>query len=154
MAVNVVDLLFEASGKHFIGFIQNEHFDIFGPQVAAFDHVVDAARSAGYNVLAVIEFLDILANFCATNARMNLDIQVITECQEDTLDLLGEFASWSQDKCLCVPQIRIDSLQNSNGKGGSFTCSRLGLRNDISTTCNGKNCTLLNGRRLFVTYNA
>ena len=47
------------------------------------------------------------------------------------LDLLSKLASWCQNKGLALKLREIDALKGTNGKGGSLSCSRLGLRNHI-----------------------
>ena len=56
-------------------------------QVAAPDHVCDAAWGAADDMLAIVEFANIFPNACATDAGVALDVDVVAEAGDDGLNL-------------------------------------------------------------------
>lgn len=92
VAVHVVDLLAEAAVQQLVGFVEDEHLDVARAQVASADHVCDSAWRAGHHVLAVIEFANVFADVGAADARVALDVHVVTEGHDDALDLCCQFA--------------------------------------------------------------
>jgi hypothetical protein len=50
-----------------------------GAQVAAADHISNPSWSPANNVLAIVEFADVLADIGATNTSMALNIHVVSE---------------------------------------------------------------------------
>lgn len=79
-------------------------------------------------------------------------VHVVAEGEDDGLRLHRQFTSRRQDQRLGVADIRIDRLERGDGECGGLTCTGLRLGNDIATTGDGQDGTLLNGRRLFKVY--
>ena len=98
VAVDIIDLLLESAVQHFVGLIENEKFDVSGTKVSSSNHIESTTGSANDNVLSEVELADVLADVGATNADMGLDIHVVTEGQDDLLDLLGQLTSGAEDK--------------------------------------------------------
>ena len=98
VTVDIVDLLAETTVEQLVGFIQNEHLDVAGAQVAATDHVGDTSRSTRDDVLAVVELADVFADVGSTNACMALDIHVVAEGHDDGLNLSCQFTGGRQNK--------------------------------------------------------
>lgn len=92
ITVNVVDLLFEAFVEHLVGLVQHQHLDRSGPQHAPLDHVEDAAGRSAHDVLTVIQLSDVLAQVCAADAGMALDVHEVTQSEDDLLDLHRQLA--------------------------------------------------------------
>jgi hypothetical protein len=99
ISVDVVDLLSESPIEEFIGLIEYEHLDMASAEVATSDHVSHASWRTRDNMLAIIEFADVFANVCASNAGMTLDVHVVTESHNNILDLGRKFASGREDEC-------------------------------------------------------
>jgi hypothetical protein len=59
------------------------------------------------------------------------DVQEISKGDNDLLNLLSEFSCRSKDQGLTLSDSMVDFLKNTDGKGGGFAGSRLGLSNDI-----------------------
>lgn len=98
VTVDVVDLLTESAVKEFVGFIEDEHLDVTGAQVAPADHVCDSAWCSRDDVLTVIEFPDVFTNICSSNTSVTLDVHVVTEGHDNGLNLGCKFASRGKDK--------------------------------------------------------
>lgn len=93
VTVDVVDLFLEAFVQHLVSLIKDEHFEAPGTQCPPSDHVKDTTRCTRDNMLAKIELADVFAQVGSTNASMALDIHVVTESQNDLLDLDGQLTS-------------------------------------------------------------
>ena len=87
---DIVDLILETAGKHLIGLIEDEDFDVIHAHVALGNHVQDTTGGTDDEVLAILELLDVLTDGSTTNAGMDLDLHVITEGEGDLLDLKGK----------------------------------------------------------------
>merc|ERR1712180_117026 len=94
VSVNIVDLFLESFVQHFIGLVQNEHFDASSTQSSASNHVKNAARGSRYNMLTIVKFSNIFTEIGTTNASMALNIHVISKGQNNLLNLHCQFSSW------------------------------------------------------------
>lgn len=74
-----------------------------------------------------------------------LNVQEISEGDNDLLNLLSEFSSGSKDQSLTLSDGVVDLLKDTDGEGSSFSCSRLSLGNDIVVFKNRHDSSLLNG---------
>ena len=75
---------------------------------------------------------------------MALDVHVVTQGQNDLLDLHGQLASGRQTEDLSFADSGVDGLQKSDGKGGRFAGSGLGLSDDVAAFDDGFDGSLLN----------
>ena len=91
-------MFLESAVQHFVGLIKNEKFDVSGTEISSSNHIEGTTGGANDNMLTEIELADVLANVGATNADMGLNIHVVTESQDDFLDLLGQLTSGTEDK--------------------------------------------------------
>jgi hypothetical protein len=78
-------------------------------------------------------------------------IQVVTESDDDLLNLLGQLTSGGKDKGLSLLLRDVKFLKDGDGEGSGLSSTRLGLGNDIVILQDGKNGTLLNGGGTFET---
>jgi hypothetical protein len=76
---------------------------------------------------------------------------MLTKRLNDSLDLLGEFSGWGEDKSLGLLHAWIDVLQDADGESTRFTGTRLGLSESVSSFDDRKNTLLLDLRGLLVT---
>ena len=88
VAVDVVDLLFEALREHLVRLVDDEHLDRTRAKVAPLDHVEDASWRPRHGVHARIEPADVLADRLAADARVALHAHVIAQRQHHLLRLL------------------------------------------------------------------
>mmetsp|Transcript_83575 Transcript_83575/g.241391 ORF Transcript_83575/g.241391 Transcript_83575/m.241391 type:complete len:343 (+) Transcript_83575:25-1053(+) len=89
---DVVNLVLEPTGEHLVGLVQDEGDEVVHPQVPLADHVVHAPRCADDEVLPITELVDVVADRGAADARMALDLHVISEREGHFLDLVGQLA--------------------------------------------------------------
>jgi hypothetical protein len=98
-----------------------------------------------------LELLHILTNISATDTSVALDVHIVTESNDDLLDLLSELTGGREDERLSALDGHVEFLEDGDGKRGGLASARLGLGNDIVTFDNGDNSTLLDGRWAFET---
>mmetsp|Transcript_111685 Transcript_111685/g.266428 ORF Transcript_111685/g.266428 Transcript_111685/m.266428 type:complete len:205 (+) Transcript_111685:410-1024(+) len=98
--VDIVDLLLEAPVEHLIGFIQNQHLDVACAEMALLDHVEHPSRCAGHDLHAGFESVDVIGHTLATDADMNLHVEIVTQCQANLLALLRQLACWGEEQSL------------------------------------------------------
>mmetsp|Transcript_57868 Transcript_57868/g.179834 ORF Transcript_57868/g.179834 Transcript_57868/m.179834 type:complete len:224 (+) Transcript_57868:679-1350(+) len=131
VAVDVVDLLLEAAVEHLIRLVQHEHLDLAGAEVPLLDHVEHAARSARDDVHARLEGVDVVRDALATDAAVDLDVQVVAECQADLLALLRQLPRRRQEEHLGLPLLRRDRLQGAEAEDAGLAGAALRLHNDV-----------------------
>merc|ERR1712131_108074 len=78
VSVNIVDLFFETTVQHFVGFVKNEKLYVSGSKISSSDHIECSTRGTNNDVLTKIQFSNIFTNIGTTNTNMGLDIHVIT----------------------------------------------------------------------------
>ena len=150
VAVHVVDLLAEALVQQLVGLVQHQHLDVARAQVAAADHVGDAARRAGHDVLAVVELADVLADVGAADAGVALHVHVVAEGHDDGLDLGGELARGGEDEGLGLAHGGVDDLEHADREGGRLTRAGLGLGDGVAALADLHDGARLHGRGGFV----
>jgi hypothetical protein len=99
-------------------------------------------------MLAVLEFLDVFPDTGPSDTRMTLHVHVVSQGENDVLDLDGQLSSRREDERLRLPDWGIDGLKDGDAEGGGFTGTGLGLSDDISTGDDRLDGPLLDGRRL------
>jgi len=82
---------------------------------------------------------------------MYCDVQIISKGHDDFGDLLRKLSGGSKDQSLGYVLGVIDFLKNTDGEGGSLSCSWLSLRNDISVLEDRHDGPLLDSGRPFKT---
>ena len=142
---DLVDLVFESTRKHLIGFVKTEKLDGIGAERTAVDHIVHTTGGADDDMDALLELGHVLADVGATDACMAFDIHVVAEGDDDLLDLLRKFAGWRKNERLGAFDSEIELLENGDGKGSGFARAGLGLCDHIMTLYHGDDGTLLNG---------
>ncbi len=92
---------------------------------------------------AFLELCHVLTNVGAANTGMALDVHVVTEGDDDFLDLLGEFTSGREDKRLGALDGHIELLEDRNRERRSLSSTGLGLSDDIVAFDDGDDSPLL-----------
>jgi hypothetical protein len=78
---------------------------------------------------ASLEGADVVANSGSTDTGVDLKVHVITEGDDDLLDLLGKLAGGCEDEGLTLAELRVELRERADGEGGGFTLF-LVCRND------------------------
>ena len=91
---DLLDLRLEAAGEHLVSLVQDEELEVVRLQEASPHHVMDTSWCAHDNVLALLKDTDVLTHDCATNTRVHLGLQVLTDGVDHEGDLHGEFTRW------------------------------------------------------------
>jgi hypothetical protein len=122
------------------------------------DHVQYTTWGSDNDVDAFLKDSDIFTDDGTSNTSMTLpltrvmkgwylDVQVISEGDDDLLDLLSEFSGGGKNQSLTLSDSVVDLLKDTDGEGSGFSGSRLSLGNDIVVFKNRHDSPLLNGRR-------
>lgn len=143
---DVVDLLSESTGEHFISLVETEDLHVVGLEGSSVDHVVNATRGTDNDVRTLLKLLDIFTDVGTTDTRMALNVQIVSEGDDDLLDLLSQLASGCEDECLGAFDARIELLEDRNGESGSLAGSGLGLGNNIVALDDRDDGALLDSR--------
>ena len=144
---DLVDLIFETTREHLIGFVETKDLDVIGAKSATIYHVIHAAGGTDDDVHALLEFRHVVADVSAADARVTFNVHVVAKCNDDLLYLLRKLPGRGKDECLRSFDTKVDLLENGNGEGGGFAGAGLGLCDDIMTLHHGDDSTLLDGGR-------
>lgn len=149
VSVNVVNLVLETFVEEFVGFIEDEHLDVLGSKSSSSNHIEYSTGSTGNDVLPIFELLDILSDTGTTDTGVALNVHIISQRENDVLNLNGQFTSGREDQGLTFSDRRIDRLENRDTEGGGLTGTGLRLSDDIPTGNDRQNSSLLDSRGLF-----
>lgn len=144
---DVVHGLGETLAQHLIGFVEGEDLHAVGLQEVSVDHVEDSTGGTDDDLGTGGELGDVLLDGSTTDTGVAVDVHVVTEGDDDLLDLLGQFSGRSQDQGLGFLLAGVDSLQDGDGEGGSLTGTGLSLGDAVSAGDDGHNGSLLDGGR-------
>jgi len=143
---HLVNLVLEPAGQHLISFIETEYLDIVSPKRSAVDHVIHPARGTDNDLDTLLELRHVLADISAADAGVALDVHVVTESDDDFLDLLSQLASGRENEGLSALDGQVYLLEDGDGECGCLSSAGLGLSDDIVTLDDRDDGTLLNGR--------
>jgi hypothetical protein len=115
------------------------------------NHIQYASWCSDDDVNTFLKDPDVLTDNSPSNTSMTLDVQEISEGNDNLLDLLCKFACRCKDQSLTLFGVVVNLLKDTDGKGGSFASTRLGLGDDIAVLENGHDGSLLDRRRAFKT---
>lgn len=134
---NVLDLVFETTGQHLIGLIEDEKLQVLSLEEASLHHVVNTAGGADNDVGATaLELLDVVLDDSASDASLDLDVHVLTDGVNDVSNLHRQLAGWRHNQGLTVVRdgvlgVSVNALKHSNSESTSLTGTRLSLGNGI-----------------------
>ena len=130
---DVVDLILESTREHLIGFIETEDLDVVGLEGTTLDHVENTSRSTDNDVYTFLELGHGLTNRGSTDGGETLNVHVVSEGDDDLLDLLGEFTGRGEDESLGLLEGDVDGLEDRDREGSGLSGSGLGLSDNIVT---------------------
>jgi len=146
-----VDLVFETTGQHLIGFIETEDFDVVGPEGPAIDHIEDPTGSADDDVNTLPQLAHILADVGSTDTGVTFNVHIVAESNDDLLNLLSKLASRGEDESLGGLDREVELLEDGDGEGCGLASAGLSLSDDIVALDDRDDRTLLNGGRTLET---
>ena len=144
-----VDLVLETARQHFISFIKTEDLDGVGPEGPAVDHIIDTAGGTDDDVNTLLQFAHVLTDVGPSNTGVAFNVHVVTESDDDLLDLLSKLPGRSEDESLSPFDGQVELLEDGDGESRGLASTGLGLRNDIVALDDGDDRTLLDGGRTF-----
>jgi hypothetical protein len=80
----------------------------------------------------MVQLLDILPNARSSDASVALNVHVVSESEDDRLNLGRKLSGRGENEGLGVSDGGVDGLENGDGEGGGFTRSGLSLGNNVS----------------------
>jgi hypothetical protein len=92
---------------------------------------LDTTWSSNNDLDSIRKGLHVIPYAGASNAGMTLNVHEVANGDDNLLDLLSQFTSWSKDEGLALLDARVDLLQNTDGEGGGLSGTGLSLGNDI-----------------------
>jgi len=128
--------------KHLVGLVEDKHLHRVGLEDPTLDHVVDTAGGTDHDLRAIMKSLHVLTDAGAADAGMAINVHVVTNGNDNLLDLLGKFTSGSQDEGLALLEVLVDLLEDRDREGGSLASAGLGLGNDIVGWKGGKTVSI------------
>ena len=117
---DVIDLVLETAGEHLIGLVEEELLDVVEAEGTTVDHVVHTAGGSNDDVDARLEVADVVADRGTSDAGVDLEVQVVTERDDDLLNLLGELTGGSKDEGLALAKLRVKLGEGSDREGGGL----------------------------------
>mmetsp|Transcript_1012 Transcript_1012/g.2689 ORF Transcript_1012/g.2689 Transcript_1012/m.2689 type:complete len:399 (+) Transcript_1012:376-1572(+) len=147
VAVDVIDLLFEAAREHLVCLVDHQHLNATRAQRAPVDHVEDAARRAGHRMHASLEPAQVLSDGLAADARVALHGHEVAQGQHHLARLLGELARGREHEGLHVADRGVDGLQQPDTEDGGLARARLRLCDRVAPPHDGDQRALLDGGR-------
>lgn len=100
---DLIDLVLETTGQHFIGFIKTENLNGIGPEGPAVDHIKDTTRSAHNDVNTLLQLSHILTDIGTTDTTVAFNVHIVAESDDDFLNLLGKLTGRCEDESLSTP---------------------------------------------------
>ena len=126
------DVVAEAHVEHDVGFVEDDHFDVFEAKGAAAHVVHDAAGGANDDLDALFEAHELALVGLASVDGHGVDAAFEEEEFVDFLgDLDGEFAGGAEDEGLHGALAGFDFFNGGDGEGSGFAGAGLGLADDV-----------------------
>lgn len=107
---DLVDGLLETGGKHLIGLVKAEHHDGLGLKSTSVDHVKDTTGGTNNDVRTLVKPGNVLSDSGTTDTGVAVDVKVVTESDNDLLNLLSKLSGGSKDKSLSLLNSGVDLL--------------------------------------------
>ena len=144
---DLIDLVLETAGQHFISFIETEDLDGVGPEGPAVDHIVHTTGGTDDDVNTLLQLAHVLTDVGPTDASVAFNVHIVTESDDDLLDLLSELAGGCEDESLSALDREVEFLEDGDGEGCGLASTGLGLGDDIVALDDGDDRALLDGGR-------
>lgn len=88
-------------------------------------------------MLPVLQLFDVLSDRGSTDARMALNVHVVSQREHDRLDLGSQLSGGREDERLGVPDGGVDRLEHRDRECRRLTRSRLGLCDHVPSGDDG-----------------
>mmetsp|Transcript_46371 Transcript_46371/g.91479 ORF Transcript_46371/g.91479 Transcript_46371/m.91479 type:complete len:468 (-) Transcript_46371:756-2159(-) len=148
---DVVDLVLEPSGEHFVRLVQNEELDVVEDQILSLDHVKNTTGGSDNEMDAGSQLGNVVTDLSSSHAGVALDLEVVSKRDDDFLDLKRQLARGSEDQGLASHNLIVNALENRDGERGRLSGSRLSLTDGVPFVEDRLDASLLNGRGLLKT---
>jgi len=78
VSVDIVYLIFESLGKHLIGFVEHEHFDVTCFESSPLNHIEDPSWRTTYDMRAMLELKNVVIYISAADAAVNFNLHIVS----------------------------------------------------------------------------
>mmetsp|Transcript_749 Transcript_749/g.941 ORF Transcript_749/g.941 Transcript_749/m.941 type:complete len:225 (-) Transcript_749:304-978(-) len=119
--VDVIELLLEALAKHLVGLVNHEHFQVFGFEATALNHVVHATRSTRHHMNTSLEGSHVLSNTFPADAGVHTGLHVVSKGHHHFTALLCQFTCWRKYECLEVFSPLVNRLEDTHAEDGCLS---------------------------------
>jgi len=82
-------------------------------------------------VNSALELGDIVSDEGSTDTGVAFDLKIVSNGEDDSLNLLSELTSGGQNEGLALLQTEVELLEDTDGESGSLSSSRLSLGDEI-----------------------
>ena len=146
---DLIDLVLETTGQHLICFVETEDLDTVSPEGPAVNHIEDTTGSADDDMSTFLQLGHVLADIGTTDTSVAFDVHVVSESDNNLLNLLSELTGRCEYESLSLLDVDIELLEDRDGKGCGLASAGLSLSDDIVTLDDRDDRTLLySGRAL------
>ena len=111
VSVDLIDLVLETLVQQLVRLVEYEHLDVPRPKTPPPNHVENSSRCPRHNVLPILELTNVLANGGTTNTRVALDIHIVSQSEDNRLNLSRKLSGRRQDERLGLSNGDIDGLE-------------------------------------------
>ena len=139
-----LNLSFESTREHLIGFVHDKESQIFGSEEPFFHHIVNSSWGSDNNMNSALQNFDVFSDTGSSDACMNFDFVVLSDGVHHKCTLQGKLSCWSNDKRLSMCTSGINNLQCRNSESTSLTSTRLRLSDCVMSLDDWENTFLLN----------
>jgi len=120
---DVLNLVLEASGEHLISLIEDEQLEVVCLHETTFHHVHNSSRGSNNNVDSALKDTDVFTDNGSSDTGVDLDVGEFTDRVNDVSDLHRKLTGRCDNESLTVVSSGVDTLEDTNGEGTSFTSS-------------------------------
>jgi hypothetical protein len=118
------DLVDKAAAEHLIGLVEDDDLEMASLEGVSGDQVFNSSGGSNNHLdAAILECVSVLLGVSAADAAPSVDVDELTEAEDDLVDLLREFAGGGEDDGLALRGLRVDQLQYSDRKGSRLASS-------------------------------
>ena len=110
VSVDLIDLVLETFVQQLVRLVEYKHLDVPRPKTPPTNHVENSSRCTRHHVLPILELTNVLANGGTTNTRVALDIHIVSQSEDDRLDLSRKLSGRGQYERLRLSNGDVDGL--------------------------------------------
>ena len=147
---NVVKLVLEPLRQNFVGFVQHDHFQMFGLDHAAVQKIQNAARASNKHLrVGGANVVDVAVDGGTADQKVRPQFGLRAQRTEHAVDLVGELSRRRQNDGLGCVQIAVAPHHGADAERSRFARAGLRLRQNVMALNDRQDRLFLNGARRF-----